>query len=60
MKKASEGNPMVWSRMDPDERQEAQELADELYDGNLSLLIRNAVRQFVRAMRAKSEREVAA
>lgn len=59
MKTAERANPMIWSRVDPKDRQEAQELADELYDGNLSLLIRMAVKAFIRSMKPEKQEAAA-
>lgn len=49
-----ERTPMLFTRVEPKDKQEAQEVADRLYDGNLSLLVRLAVKEFVRM--AKSEK----
>lgn len=45
-------------RLDEDERAEAQAAADELYDGNLSMFIRYAVRKATAAWR-KGDKEAA-
>lgn len=38
--------PMLWTRVDKDVADEAQRLADEHYDGNLSMFVRKAVDRF--------------
>lgn len=55
--KTNERSPMLFTRLDPEEKRKAQEVADERYDGNLSMLVRIAVREFVAAVRGdKSEK----
>lgn len=46
-------------RMDEQERADAQAAADDLYDGNLSMFIRAAVRKAIAAWR-RGEKERAA
>lgn len=41
--------PMLWARVDPDLADAAQALADEHYDGNVSMFVRQAVKRFIRA-----------
>lgn len=38
--------PMLWTRVDQEVADEAQRLADEHYDGNLSMFVRKAVDRF--------------
>lgn len=53
--KTNERRPMLFTRISPEELQEAQEVADEKYDGNLSMLVRLSVRAFVRAAKRAHE-----
>ena len=50
--------PVLFSRVEPEDLKRLQELADRLYDGNLSLLVRIAVKQF--AERQNEEAQEAA
>lgn len=47
MAKPSDRRAMIFSRIDPDELETYQAVADRHYDGNLSLMIRLAIREFV-------------
>ena len=58
--KTNERRPMLFTRIDPEELQEAQEIADERYDGNLSMLVRIAVRELIRAVRSEHKEAKAA
>ena len=49
-------NRPTFVRMDEQERAEAQAAADALFDGNLSMFIRAAVRKAVAKWRAEQER----
>ena len=63
MEKTNERNAMLFTRVSPEDKQEAQEVADERYDGNLSMLVRIAVKDFVRSVKTETpsrKREVAA
>ena len=53
------GNQPVFTRMDPEDRAEAQAMADERYDGNLSMLVRVAVKEFVAKWRETKEERAA-
>lgn len=44
--------PMLWTRVDQETADEAQRLADEYYDGNISMLVRQAVKRFIPVLRA--------
>lgn len=39
--------PKIWARVPEEEREKAQAAADQHYDGNLSMLVRLAVRRFI-------------
>lgn len=61
MRKVGTRRPMLFSRVDPEEFEEAQKVADELYDGNLSLLVRLSVRRTVEQHKVdKTDSEAAA
>ena len=47
-------------RLDEQERADAQEAADALFDGNLSMLGRKAIREFVARWRERKDGEAAA
>jgi hypothetical protein len=47
----SNNRPMLFARLDPKDFDEARRIADEEYDGNLSLLVRIAVKRFIDALR---------
>lgn len=57
--------PMLWSRVPPDELEQATEAAKKHYEGNLSMLVRVAVRNWIvrldesRPDSAKNEKAVA-
>lgn len=59
MKRQSERRPMVFSRVEQEDLERFQEVADRLYDGNLSLLVRKALKEFV-DRHPDEKREVAA
>ena len=40
-------SPMLYARVPADDLAEAQQVADAEYDGNLSLLVRIAVKRFI-------------
>ena len=43
---------MLWARVDQEFADEAQAVADEHYDGNMSMLVRQAVKRFLPVLRA--------
>lgn len=43
--------PMLWTRVDQQTADDAQQLADEHYDGNMSMLVRQAVKRFLPVLR---------
>lgn len=49
--------PMIFARVDPAERADAQAIADERYEGNLSMLVRAAVREYVARWRKQRRTE---
>lgn len=55
MKTNARGNPMLFTRLDPDDKQEAQKIADERFDGNLSMLVRIAVKDFIARIQCENE-----
>lgn len=55
--KTNERSPMLFSRVKPEELQEAQEAANERYDGNLSMLVRIAVREAAKAILRSRKQE---
>lgn len=60
MTRTSDRHPMLFSRVPADERDEYQRIADELYDGNLSLFVRQACREKAERHRRDAEKERAA
>jgi predicted transcriptional regulator len=40
--------PMLWTRVDAETAAEVQKLADEHYDGNLSMFVRQAIKRFAK------------
>ena len=47
-KEQERGNdPMIFARVDPEVKEQAQAVADREFDGNLSMLVRVAVKRFV-------------
>lgn len=54
--RVTRANRPTFVRLDEVEREEAQAAADALYDGNLSMFIRAAVRKAVAAWRAEKGR----
>jgi hypothetical protein len=42
--------PMLWARVDQEFFDEAKAAAKEHYDGNMSTLVRQAVKRFLRAL----------
>lgn len=59
MKQQSRKRPMVFSRVEPQDLERCQKVADELYDGNLSLLVRIALKQFVDRHEAEKKEQAA-
>lgn len=55
--RTTRGNPMVFARMEPEDRAEAQALADERYKGIMSDLVRDGVRKLVAEWRKQRETE---
>ena len=55
--RTARGNPMVFARLEPEDRDAAQEVADERYDGNLSMLVRVAVKEYVAKWRKQRRTE---
>lgn len=51
MTRTSDRRPTVYSRVEPDEMSEYQRLADQHYDGNLSLFVRLALRKFAATLK---------
>lgn len=46
MKRQDDYRAILQTRVTPQEKHEFEQLADRLYDGNLSLMVRIALRQF--------------
>lgn len=46
-KQETKKQPMLFSRVDPEFAKQAQDLADREYDGNVSMLVRIAVKRFI-------------
>lgn len=55
--KRTKKNPMLFTRVEPSIRDEAQRVADREYDGNLSLLVRLAVKAFIAKVDRKQASE---
>ena len=47
--------PLLFSRVDPQDMERIREVADRLYDGNLSLLVRIAVKRFLEQESEKAQ-----
>ena len=57
--RTTRGNRPTFVRLDEQERAEAQEAADALFDGNLSMFLRKAARDAVTAWRKSREDKAA-
>lgn len=55
MKQKASGNPMVFSRVDENTKQELRDAAAEDFDGNESLAVRVALKQWLADRRARKE-----
>lgn len=49
--------PMIFARVEPEDRAAAQAIADEKYEGNLSMVVRDAMRQYIARWRKQRKTE---
>lgn len=54
MAQADGRNPKLFTRIDHETRDRCQAVADELYDGNVALLVRIAVKRFLAELDPKT------